>query len=132
MMEKARWYEELTKGFEDDPKYWAEALKLDFAEEVGRLMEEQKVSRAELARRLGTSPAYVTKMLRWTANLTLASMSRIALVFGARVHLRLSPRNAPLGKRAAAVPVALRRGRQHEFMAADKPARARRRGSSKA
>ena len=142
MIEKAAWYEEMRKEFDNDPDYWAEGLKLDFAEEVGRLMEEQNVSRAELARRLGTSPAYVTKILHWTANLTLTSMSKIALAFGSRVHLNLAPKNAPPGKRAAAVPAAHRRGRRAQFItadrsaqvrrdesvASDKPARARRRG----
>jgi transcriptional regulator with XRE-family HTH domain len=123
MIEKAAWYEEMRKEFDNDPDYWAEGLKLDFAEEVGRLMEEQKVSRAELARRLGTSPAYVTKILHWTANLTLTSMSKIALAFGSRVHLSLAPKNVPPGRRAAAVPATRRRGRQHEFVASDKPAR---------
>jgi transcriptional regulator with XRE-family HTH domain len=126
MIEKATWYEEMRKGFDNDPDYWAEGLKLDFAEEVGRLMEEQKVSRAELARRLGTSPAYVTKILHWTANLTLISMSKIALAFGARVHLNLAPKNAPPGRRAAAVRPTHRRARQREFVVADRPARGRR------
>ena len=125
MIEKATWYEEMRKGFDNDPDYWAEGLKLDFAEEVGRLMEEQKVSRAELARRLGTSPAYVTKILHWTANLTLTSMSKIALAFGSRVYLSLAPKNAPSGRRTAAVPAAHRRERRHEFVAADRPARVR-------
>jgi len=120
MIEKAAWYEEMTKEFDNDPDYWAEGLKLDFAEEVGRLMEEQKVSRAELARRLGTSPAYVTKILHWTANLTLTSMSKIALAFGSRVHLGLGPKKAPSGPRVALVPATRRRGRQRRFVAADK------------
>ncbi len=128
MIEKATWYEEMRKGFDNDPDYWAEGLKLDFAEEVGRLMEEQKISRAELARRLGTSPAYVTKILHWTANLTLTSMSKIALAFGSRVHLSLAPKNAPSGRRTAVLPATRRRERQHEFIASDKPARARRQG----
>jgi transcriptional regulator with XRE-family HTH domain len=126
MIEKAAWYEEMTKEFDNDPDYWAEGLKLDFAEEVGRLMEEQKVSRAELARRLGTSPAYVTKILHWTANLTLTSMSKIALAFGSRVHLSLAPKDALSGRRVAVVPATRRRGRQREFVAADRPARVRR------
>jgi transcriptional regulator with XRE-family HTH domain len=124
MIEKAAWYEEMRKEFDNDPDYWAEGLKLDFAEEVGRLMEEQKVSRAELARRLGTSPAYVTKILHWTANLTLTSMSKIALAFGSRVYLTLAP--VPPARRAAAVRATRRRGRQREFVAADRPTRAQR------
>ena len=126
MIERDSWYEAQRAQFDNDPDYWAEGLKLDFAEEVGRLMEEQKVSRAELARRLGTSPAYVTKILHWTANLTLTSMSKIALAFGSRVHLNLAPKNAPYGRRVAAVPATRRRGRQREFVVADRPARGQR------
>jgi len=122
-MEKAAWYEELRKEFDNDPEYWAEGLKLDFAEEVGRLMEEQNVSRAELARRLGTSPAYVTKILRWTANLTLTSMSKIALAFGSRVYLSLGPKSTRSGRHMTIVPATHRRGRQREFAVADGPAR---------
>lgn len=125
MVERDNWYEAQRMEFDNDPDYWAEGLKLDFAEEVGRLMEEQKVSRAELARRLGTSPAYVTKILHWTANLTLTSMSKIALAFGSRVHLSLAPKNVPSGRRVALVPATHRRGRQRQFVAADRPARTR-------
>jgi transcriptional regulator with XRE-family HTH domain len=124
MIEEAGWYKEMRKEFENDPEYWSEGLKLDFAEEVGRLMEEQNVSRAELARRLGTSPAYVTKILRWTANLTLISMSKIALALGSRVHLSLTPKRAPSSGRATLVPATPRRGRQRQFVAADGPSRA--------
>jgi transcriptional regulator with XRE-family HTH domain len=126
MIERCGWYAEMTKEFHNDPDYWAEGLKLDFAEEVGRLMEEQKVSRAELARRLGTSPAYVTKILHWTANLTLASMSKIALAFGSRVVLALAPKDAPLRTRPARTRIPARRTRRHEFAAADRPARSER------
>lgn len=92
MIEKAKWYEEATRGFEQDSEYWAEGMKLEFAEEVIRLMSERKMSRADLARKLGTSPAYVTKILHWTANLTLVSMAKIALALDARVSLSLAPR----------------------------------------
>ena len=33
MIERCGWYAEMTKEFHNDPDYWAEALKLDFAEE---------------------------------------------------------------------------------------------------
>jgi transcriptional regulator with XRE-family HTH domain len=140
MIERDSWYEAQRKEFDNDPDYWAEALKLDFAEEVGRLMEEQKVSRAELARRLGTSPAYVTKILHWMANLTLVSMSKIALAFDSRVVVGLVPKDTPAGTRAVPARERQRRERQREyvpadrtsrvrqseFVASDKPARARR------
>jgi hypothetical protein len=39
------------------PDYWAELAMLCFSEDVLDAMQAQSVARAELARRLGTSPA---------------------------------------------------------------------------
>jgi len=64
---------EEARGHDD---YWTERAILEVTEEVARRMEELKISRAELASRLGTSPGYVTKILRGEANLTLATLAR--------------------------------------------------------
>ena len=53
-------------------------------------MEKQGVSRADLARRLGTSPAYITKLLRGTYNPTLETVAKIAIALNARVVLSLA------------------------------------------
>ena len=42
------------------PDYWHEVAAMEFIMDLSRLMEEKKVSRAELARRIGSSRAYVT------------------------------------------------------------------------
>ena len=60
-----------------------ETAGLAFAEGVVRLMERRQVSRAELARRLGCTPANVTKILRCSNNITFTSAVRIAQALGA-------------------------------------------------
>ena len=45
------------------PEYWEEGAVLDFTEALHVAMDEQGVTRAELARRLGTSQAYITRVL---------------------------------------------------------------------
>jgi transcriptional regulator with XRE-family HTH domain len=57
-------------------------------------MEEQKVSRAELARRLGTSRAYVTKLLGGNANFTLQTMTKVAMALEATVHVHVADQKA--------------------------------------
>ena len=57
-------------------------------------MEEQKVSRAELARRLGTSRAYVTKLLGGNANFTLQTMTKVAMALGSTVHVHVADQRA--------------------------------------
>jgi transcriptional regulator with XRE-family HTH domain len=72
--------------------YWADGPITQFIEDVWRLMEEQRVSRAELARRLGTSRAYVTKLLGGNANFTLQTMAKVAMALGAQVHVHVADR----------------------------------------
>lgn len=81
LFEEARQYED----------YWTEGLALEFTEQISRLMKEKNVSRSVLAERIGHSPAYITKVLRGDANLTIATMVKLARALGAEVRLHLSP-----------------------------------------
>ena len=74
--------------------FWVDGPITEFAEDIWRLMEEQKVSRAELARRLGTSRAYVTKLLGGNANFTLHTMTKVAMALGATVHVHVADQKA--------------------------------------
>ena len=79
--------DELT--FDDDlrwarrqPAYWAEKLKLDVADAVTVALERQGTSRAELARRMHTSPAFVTKILRGYHNWSLDTLAKAGVALG--------------------------------------------------
>jgi transcriptional regulator with XRE-family HTH domain len=126
LTERAEWFRRLGEKLGQDPVYWTEYLKLEFAEELSRLMDEHGLTKTDLATKLGCSRAYITKVFNTTFNPTIETLAKIALAFDARVELKLVPRDAPSGKRAAAVPATHRRGRQREFVAADRPARVRR------
>jgi len=73
-----------------DP-YWVAKVIYAFTEEFQRLTENENICRAELARRLGVSPAYITKVFRGNANFTIETMVRLARTVGARLHLHLTP-----------------------------------------
>lgn len=99
---------------ERDPAYWKERAVLSATEEIALAMERAGVSRAELARRLGSSPAYVTKILRGNANFTLDSLSRLARALGGELKVqilppqercaRLQPGLPPVARRTPALP----------------------------
>jgi plasmid maintenance system antidote protein VapI len=76
------------------PDYWHEIPVVEFTEDLWRLMEEKKVSRAELARRIGTSRAYITKLLGGNANFTLMTMVKLAMALGGAVHVHISDQRA--------------------------------------
>jgi len=83
-------YREFVARAETSVDYWVDGPITEFIEDVWRLMEEQKVSRAELARRLGTSRAYVTKLLGGNANFTLQTMTKVAMALGSQVHVHVA------------------------------------------
>jgi len=64
-----------------------EGLVTDAAELVARLMAEAGVSKAELARRLGTSRAHVTQLLGGETNMTVRTLAELAFALGAEVKL---------------------------------------------
>jgi plasmid maintenance system antidote protein VapI len=86
LQEQLAWLAETGKT----PEYAAEHVKMDFAVDLERRMEQLDVSRAELARRLGTSAAAVTMALRGDANLTIDRMVRMAHALDAQVHVHVA------------------------------------------
>jgi len=119
-------YRERVRRIENAPGFLLEEVKLAFAEGLCRLMEERGVSRRQLAERLGTSRAYITRILRTDYNLTAETMVKLARVLDARVELALVPKEIRAGAHAVPPRVPRRRGKEHEFVAADRPSRARR------
>ena len=97
---KPRTFPELFQEAERHEDYWVTGAILDFTEGVVREMERQGLSRAELARRLGATPAYVTKILRGKGNFTLGTMVRLARALGAELSIGL---NAGTGRPASQV-----------------------------
>jgi transcriptional regulator with XRE-family HTH domain len=93
-MMKKNWFAEQFEQFEDDADFQAGLLRLKVYEDILRVMEEQGVTRAELANRLSCSKAYVTKLFNDSTNVTLHTLVRIALALGCDVELSLVPRSA--------------------------------------
>ncbi len=88
---KAKSFRELFAQARQDDNYWVHSAVLDFTEELFALMEGHRVNKAELARRLGTSPAYITKILRGDVNFTLRTIAKLGRVFDRRPRLHLAP-----------------------------------------
>lgn len=89
-----RGFADLFREAESHHDFWEEQAIITFTEDLCLAMERVGVSRAELARRLGTSQAYVTKILRGNANFTLRTMARIALALGLEFRTHLAPRGS--------------------------------------
>lgn len=77
-------------------EYKEEMLFLEITERIVALMEAAKMSKADLARRLGCTPAYITKLLSGSTNFTVNTLLRIgeALDADLRVSLEGASRSA--------------------------------------
>jgi len=84
-------FAELKVDARTSDTYWVEEAILDFTEEIARLLNEGNLTRKELAERLGTSKAYVTKILRGSANFTIESMVKIGRALGCKMQIELVP-----------------------------------------
>src|SRR6185312_13306193 len=69
--------------------YIEEALIADVQADICSLLAEKRVSRAELARRMGVSAAYISQMLGDEGgNLTLRTIARVYDAVGERAAVR--------------------------------------------
>lgn len=91
-MERKGLYHELIENEEDRRLMEQEDLIFDVSQLLWEILEESGISRAELARRLGTSKSYITKLLRGYSNLTLRSLADIFSALGKQVIIKAAPR----------------------------------------
>ena len=71
------------------PAYWIERVVLDFTIALTSAMRRKNVSGKELAAKIDVSPAYISKVLNGTPNLTVKSMVQLAHALDLRVALRV-------------------------------------------
>jgi plasmid maintenance system antidote protein VapI len=75
-----------------DVAYWSELAFLCFTEDLLKMMGDS-VSQAGLARRVGVSRGYISRVFRGVENLTLETMTKLALAVGGSVRLHVAPQN---------------------------------------
>ena len=63
--------------------------RIGFEEDLYRLIQAEQITRSELARRIETSSAYISKIFNGTTNYTLQTMAKLAKAVGAIVQIRL-------------------------------------------
>ena len=63
-------------------------VEMDFTDSLEALIQRRGVSKSELARRIDTSPAYITKILRGSTNFTLETMVKLVRALEGELHVR--------------------------------------------
>ena len=71
--------------------YRAEGASIRFTEDLVAFMKTSGLTRTALAEKIGSSPAYITKILRGDTNFTLDSMVKIATALGCELTISMKP-----------------------------------------
>jgi transcriptional regulator with XRE-family HTH domain len=89
-MEPKDRFNKLLEKYKDDKEFILDGLILRVSEDIAKLLTERNMSRTELAKKLGCSPAYVTKLLRGSENLTLKKLFEISQALNANLNISIS------------------------------------------
>jgi transcriptional regulator with XRE-family HTH domain len=84
-------FKELFKDARKRDEYWVADAILSFTEDLHEQAERKGKSRADLARALGVSTAYITKVFRGNTNFTIETMVKLARAVGARMEIHVVP-----------------------------------------
>jgi transcriptional regulator with XRE-family HTH domain len=78
------WLSQQVREFEEDPDYVAERMALEITEQAATLMKRRGQNKSALAKAMGVSRAYVTRVFGAPPNLTLRSIAQLSLALGVR------------------------------------------------
>src|SRR4051812_43804699 len=89
MQDKLKTFRELAESARRSSSYFVQGAILDFTEEIVARMKLQSISKCELAQKIETSPAFITKLLSGENNFTLETMVRVALAVDSELRIHL-------------------------------------------
>ena len=73
----------------ENDSYWVERTKLDFSLSLEKQRRIIGMSYADVARKINSSAAYVTKIFRGDVNMTIESMVKLARATGGQLHIQI-------------------------------------------
>jgi transcriptional regulator with XRE-family HTH domain len=72
------WFEQALERYSGTPEYLAERIKYQITERIVEELLAQELPRAELAKKMGVSPAFISRLLNGSPNLTIQTWARMA------------------------------------------------------
>ena len=73
-----------------NPSFLTEQLLLEINEQFCRIMDEQGISRSELADRIGVKRQFITRILNGNPNITLLTLVKVATALNAKIGFELT------------------------------------------
>lgn len=69
--------------------YWVEKAKLDYSVALERQRKVAGFNYSDIAKKISSSAAYITKVFRGDSNLTIESMVKLSRAVGGRLDIRI-------------------------------------------
>ena len=91
-----------------DDLYWVEEAKLGFALSLEKQRKSSGLSYSELAKRIKTSAAYITKVFRGDSNMTIESMVKLARASGGKLNIEIINESVGVKHWGKVIPLAQR------------------------
>ena len=88
-------FADLLSEIERRDSFHIDAAKLELSEQIYQAMENKGVTEAELSRRLGTSRAYINKILQGNVNFTIETLVKISRALDHKFEFRFADNAAP-------------------------------------
>jgi transcriptional regulator with XRE-family HTH domain len=85
-------FAKLFQEMKESPKYRIEGIKVEITEKIYLTMQREEINNATLAKRLGKSRAYVSKVLSGKVNFTLETLDSIAEALGCQLRVEIVPK----------------------------------------
>lgn len=83
----------IEQGKQSDA-YWVERAKLGFSVALEEQRKKSGLSYKDIAKKIATSAAYITKVFRGDTNLTIESMVKLARASGGNLEIKIVDQNA--------------------------------------
>lgn len=87
----------LTKSAEGMRLYQQERAIQELTDMICEVMDEEEVSRSELARRIGKTKGYITQLLDGRTNMQVRTISDVFTALDRTVHFQEGPLSATVG-----------------------------------
>ena len=78
------------EAVKETDEFWMDSVKLDFALSLEHWRRQTGKSYSDVAASMKTSPAYISKVFRGDANLTIETMVKLARSLGCHLEVKLN------------------------------------------
>lgn len=89
-MKRSRKIQEFLNQAKKSDSFWIESAKVNFAIQLEKQRKNRNIAYVEIAKKLDTSPAYISKVFRGDANLTIESMVKLSRAVEANLSVELT------------------------------------------